>query len=306
MNISINPTYFCNFRCSSCYLTEQQLSDSQQIDIDKLDQLLCEINRHQKITHVDLYGGEIGVLQHKYLIQLHNTIRTYYTGNINVITNLSHIHPYLLRPDIDLSVSYDFECREKHELVLKNISMIQKDVHILLLASKQMITKNIDDMIHLLNVFSNISTVEIKPYSTNQANAETVSFKDYEEFVKGWIVSEVPKRFNFTNEHNIRNSLSGNTNSFSDDHIYITPQGRYGVLEFDINDNEFFLQFDTIDQYTDWTQQEKKRVSANKFCNNCQYFGNCLSEHLREVTTIENSCNGFKLLLDWYNERMED
>ena len=57
MNVSINPSYFCNFRCDFCYLTEEQLSDQKKIELEKLDDLLSQI---PNIEHVDLYGGEIG------------------------------------------------------------------------------------------------------------------------------------------------------------------------------------------------------------------------------------------------------
>ena len=33
MNLSINPTYYCNFRCDFCYLTPEQLGDRQKIDL---------------------------------------------------------------------------------------------------------------------------------------------------------------------------------------------------------------------------------------------------------------------------------
>lgn len=158
----------------------------------------------------------------------------------------------------------------------------------------------------MFNLMDNLESVEIKPYSSNQANQQNVSFRDFEEFVKKWITSDIPKKFTFVNEYLIGESINKQRNSFSDDHIYITPSGRYAVLEFDLNDNEFFLEYDTLDEYYDWCEKEKMRVKKNKFCSECEYFGNCLSEHLREVKDLNNSCNGFKLLLNWYkDERME-
>jgi hypothetical protein len=130
-----------------------------------------------------------------------------------------------------------------------------------------------------------------------------VSFKDYEEFVKQWIASPVEKKFDFINEYLIQDVLDKKGNSFSDDHVYITPSGRWAVLEFDLNDKEYFLEYDTFDQYLIWTRLEKERVANNKFCNSCEYYGHCLSEHLREVKDLDNSCNGFKLLIDWYAHR---
>jgi hypothetical protein len=205
-------------------------------------------------------------------------------------------------PDFYLSVSYDFDCREKEEMVFANMLMAPKPFAVLMLASPCLLEKDPDEMITMLNMVDNIESVEIKPYSPNQANCYDINYKDYEEFIKRWIDSSVKKSFTFVNELQIEESIIGLRNSFSDDHIYITPTGKFGVLEFDENDNEFFMELDTIDDYVKWTISERARVRQNQFCTNCEYYGNCLSEHLREVKSLDNSCNGFKLLIDWYKE----
>jgi hypothetical protein len=151
----------------------------------------------------------------------------------------------------------------------------------------------------MLNTLTSLVSVEIKPYSTNQANQFNIKFSDFENFIKKWITNK-DKQFELVNEQLIQDVINKTRNSFSDDHVYITPNGKYGVLEFDLNDNEFFLEYDTLDQYYQWCNKEKERVTKNKFCSNCNYFGHCLSEHLREVKDLTNSCNGFKHLIDWY------
>jgi hypothetical protein len=97
--------------------------------------------------------------------------------------------------------------------------------------------------------------------------------------------------------------LQGQSNSYSDDHIYITPNGRFAVLEFDINDREYFLEMDTIEEYQQWCEQEKRRVNLNEYCRDCEFKGRCLSEHLREVKDIKMSCNGYKHLIQWYGRQ---
>ncbi len=305
MKVSLNPTYFCNFRCSFCYLTQAQLSDPKSIQLDILDARLKEINEVQQITALDLYGGEVGLMSEQKWYDLKEVIRRHYLGPINVITNLSRIHKGFLDDDIELSVSYDFDVRQASTSVRNNMLALEKSFSVLILASKGILQRNTSLMISELNLFANVKSVEIKPYSTNQANADDVTFKDFEEFVKRWI--DYPnKRFEFVNEFLVEDALLGLSNSFSDDHIYITPSGKFGVLEFDDNDNEFFLELDTMQDYADWTVREKARVGANVVCSSCEYFGKCLSEHLREVRNMDNSCNGFKGLLDWYrDERME-
>jgi hypothetical protein len=301
MNISVNPWYYCNFRCDFCYLTEKQLSDNKLLNLDIFDQRLKEISSREKIKQIDIYGGEIGLLPTQYFIKFKEITKRYNPGVvINIITNLSMVNEITQDPDCYTSVSYDFDCRQSSELVFRNMLLLNKPFSVLMLAGSCLIKKNVKEMIQSFNLIENLESVEIKPYSSNQANQQSVSFRDFEEFVKKWISSDIPKNFTFVNEYSIQDSISRDRNSFSDDHIYITPSGKYAVLEFDLNDNEFFLEYETLDEYYDWCEKEKIKVKSNKFCSHCEYFGNCLSEHLREVKNIENSCNGFKGLIDWY------
>lgn len=307
MRVSLNPLYFCNFRCSFCYLTESQLSNKNIIDLTVLEQRLAEIVSNEPIDGLDLYGGEVGLLSNEVWYNMKNVIRKFYQGPINVISNLSKIHNGFLDDDIDVSVSYDFDIRQAQKSVRNNILAFPKELSVLILASKQMLKKNVDDMIIELNLYSNVQTVEIKPYSSNQANADDVSYLEYEEFIKKWLNSPVQKNFEFINEFLIEDAINGISNSFSDDHIYITPSGKFGVLEFDKNDNEFFLELDSFQEYKQWVIEERRRVSNNQYCRDCPYFGKCMSEHLRTVTGISESCNGFIKLIEWYkHEKLEN
>jgi hypothetical protein len=283
------------------------LEDTKLLPIEILEERLIEISSHTKIDMVDLYGGEVGILPNEYISAIKELFHTYGIDDINLITNLSMVNDIVTDEDFYISVSYDFEAREKHEQVWRNMLLLKRPFSVLMLASPKLIQKDVNEMIQAFNLIPNVCSVEIKPYSPNQANQLNINYREYEEFVKKWITSPIKKNFSFTNEQLIEHSISGERNSFSDDHIYITPSGKYGVLEFDLNDNEFFLEYETFDDYLNWCEREKKRVAKNKFCSECKYFGNCLSEHLREVKNLDNSCNGFRLLLDWYkDERVEN
>lgn len=299
MNISINPWYYCNFRCDFCYLTEAQLSDKKLLDLDRLSEMIAEVSSQSKIMMVDLYGGELGLLPKDYWNSLIDLLHIYGIYDINLITNLSMVNGITTDERVYTSVSFDFEAREDYQRVWRNMAMLNKPFSILMLASPNLIIKDVGEMIQTLNVLKNLESVEIKPYSTNQSNQLNIKYSEYESFVQKWITYS-NKNFSFTNGLLIESVLNKTRNSFSDDHIYITPEGKYGVLEFDLNDNEFFLEYDTLEEYWQWCDKEKHRVGLNKYCSNCEYYGNCLSEHLREVKSLEESCNGFKHLIDWY------
>lgn len=302
MNISLNPWYYCNFRCDFCYLTEKQLSSSKLLSIDLMKQRLDEVvERYNKIDHIDVYGGEIGILPKEYFNEMTSLLKNY-TTDLNINTNLSMLNDITLDENYTLSVSYDFQAREKHDQVFKNMGLLDRKFSVLMLASKKLLEQDPDEQIMLFNLLPNCQSVEIKPYSTNQANQQRVTDKDFEEFIKRWLMSPIPKNFMFTNEVLLERVLDKESNSFSDDHVYITPSGNFAVLEFDLNDNEYFLELKDLDEYAKWCNKEKKRVYANKYCGSCEYLGKCLSEHLRNVKSLDNSCNGFKHLIQWYEK----
>lgn len=308
ITVSINPTYLCNFRCDFCYLTEDQLRDNDRVTLLRIYDRLEEISKHAVITHVDIYGGEVTLLPEAYMEEVIDMAHHFGTGRVNIITNLSRIPGWLYRDDIDISVSWDYHARQDHMKVYNNMLAAPSDVHVLMLASYNMINWADEDIIMadlMLSQLARVQSVEIKPYSTNQANADLVSFADFEEFVQRWLTLTTDRNYEFVNEKNIQESLMGVRNAWSDDHIYITPNGKFGVLEFDLLDNEYFKELDSFDEYLEWAVNEKKKIGENKYCSACEYFGHCLSEHLREVRSLENSCNGFVNLLDWYAERSQ-
>lgn len=299
MILSINPTYYCNFRCDFCYLTEEQLSDRTKLNLDVLSKRIDEVQSHFEVNMIDLYGGEVGLLSENYMNNLCDLVRAKGIDDINIITNLSMVNATILNPDLYVTVSYDFECREQHERVWNNMFMLNKPFSVLILASQNLIKKDVDGMIQQLNTLSNLSSVEIKPYSTNQANCHNVTNRQYEEFVQRWLESPVEKMFQFVNKDNIELSLRGEKNAFSNDHIYITPNGRYAVLEFDLNDKEFFKELDTVDEYVVWANNEPFK-NVSDICKQCKFYGKCLTEHYRYVRDLDNGCNGYKGLLEWY------
>lgn len=298
MNISINPTYYCNFRCDFCYLTEAQLADRNKISPEKLDEVLSKVT--DPIEHIDLYGGEISLLTKEYFYDIKDVIRKYYDGDININTNFSALPDYFYDDDITISVSYDFSAREKEQFVLNNMMASRKPLSVLILASEKVLATDVEFMIFTLNMCSQVKSVEIKPYSTNQANAHPVTHRDFEEHIKKWIDAKTEKRFQFINQDLIEDALDGNYSAFSDDHVYITPKGKFGVLEFDKYDREYFKEYSTYEEYKQWAALEPIN-NVSDICKACPYYGRCLTEHYRYVRDLDNSCNGYRGLLDWYD-----
>lgn len=305
MILSINPSYFCNFRCDFCYLTEQQLGDKQIASIERIMAKVTEVQQHQKVRHVDIYGGEPLMFPKGYLTALVTALRSAGISSVGVNTNLSGLSSEILNVSAHISVSYDFDAREKSSKVYENMQMLTRPFSILMLASEKVLALDVEKVIKKLNALEFLETVDIKPYSTNQANQHAIAHKDYERFVRAMIEAKTPKRFKLVNEDILVEAVTGQRNAFSDDHLYITPQAELAVLEFDLNDNEYFLTMKDYSSYEAWCHREKRKIEDHPVCGNCQFKGTCLSEHLRDKVEPEQGCNGFYNLIKWFaQERM--
>ena len=303
ITVSLNPSYLCNFRCSFCYLSHEQLGSKRLLPLNVIQGLLEEVSQYREIETIDLYGGEPLLLPRDYFFNLISVILPY-VDNINVITNLSTIRDVLKHPIVNLSVSYDFHARESHEKVFENMLKLSDEgiaFNVLTLASREVIQMDTDEMAKAFSKISTLQYVEIKHYSNKQNNQFNVLDSEFESFVLKFIQSANKYGIKCNNEDLVFDSLNGTRNSFSDDHIYITPNG-FAVLEFDLNNNEYFKHLDNFQEYLDWTETEKQRVNQNSYCQQCEYLGRCLSEHLREVKNLDNSCNGYYYLLKHFDK----
>lgn len=299
--LSINPTYYCNMSCEWCYLTPAQLADKGKVDLDVLRERLEDISNHYTISHIDVYGGEVTLLPKWYQRSFMNLIESFNQTSINVVTNYTAPNsPILTEYDTELSVSYDHVARPNHGTVYENLLLAPVPVVILTLVSREFLdTVDIDEYVRSLSVLQNLVSVDIKPYSSNQSNDHAVSYLEYEKVVKQ-IIDHPDRRFHLTNVDQIREVLSGNHNAYSDNHLYITPLGDLSVLDFDEHDREYFRKVGTIEEYREWTRREVALTDTG-MCVNCKYRGGCLSEHIRVVTDMSESCNGFFNLLEAYN-----
>ena len=294
MNISLAPSFHCNFRCPWCYLSVDQLRNKQLIDLNLLDKKLAEVS---PIEHIDIYGGEPGTLPVKFVDELLTLLKTY-TKSINVISNFSVIPEWFYRDDITVSASYDWTFREKHDRVLTNIITFRKTIPILMLATEELCQVDPITISSVLNSINTIGSLEIKPYSKNQFNQHGMNWNIFEEWIKKWL--ELDLNFVLINRDILDKSISKQYNAYSDNHLYIDPNGDFSVLDFDLNDREYFRPIADLAAYREWVKKERDMVENNHFCKNCQWKGHCATEHYRNVRSLDNSCNGFKHLLDWY------
>lgn len=301
IDLSINVTYYCNLRCSFCYLTSEQLSDKYAANLDDLKRLLDSISSHYEIGHIDLYGGEVALVPTEYFNELVTLVKRYRPFDVRLITNLTTINDIVMHPEVDLYVSYDFSARELHERVAKNLKRIDRPFHILTLATDVVVQEGTDVVLDFYRSLPNLLSVEIKPYSSNQANTEFGSNSGFYELVKG-IASRDDLPFSFENISLLRSVIGGSRNAYSDGHLFITPQVEMAALGFDLDDREYFLKFNTIAEYKRWCEIEKRSVASSPACQTCPWQGRCLTEHYRNVEPGDGFCSGHRKLIEWYKD----
>jgi hypothetical protein len=178
------------------------------------------------------------------------------------------------------------------------------DINILMVATPCILSKNVDELIQQLNLATNIRSVDIKSYSSSQHNELPITWKDYELFLQKWISSPIPKQFECVVERNLLQCLMGQRTAWNDDHVFINPNGKFSIIEYDSNDREFFKELDNIDEFKKHADSEKQRVMNNVFCSSCPWLGRCLTEQYRNVLNINNGCNGFRGLIEWYKDHV--
>jgi sulfatase maturation enzyme AslB (radical SAM superfamily) len=264
------------------------------LDLEQLDRRLADI---PEIDAVELYGGEVTLLDESYVNDLKGVVRRYYDGPISVTTNFYQMPEWIYHDDIDVNVSYDFNNRPHHEQVFTNLLVFSRPVNVIVLATPEVLADDVDQQIELIRSLVNLNSVEIKPYSPNQANDRGNRNRDYVEYVKRWIHGFPNIRLR--NIALLNEVADGVRNAFSDDHVYITPEGKFGVLEFDEFDREYFLQLPDFKAYQQWTKNEKHKL-LSEICRACEFKGRCLTEHYRRKEGLDGECSGYKSLIEWW------
>lgn len=290
MVVSINPLYKCNFECDFCYLSIEERKTKHVNPITNIVEHLDEISNTTSISHIDLYGGEISLLNDEYMIELIETSLRY-TGSVSVVTNLYIVKDWMMDDRIQLSVSFDGSAREKHEQVFNNMFTLERDYNVIGLVSERF---NIDEFISLTNILGdNCLSVELKPYSNSRFNSNVKLFDKFDKSVMR-LIEESNKEV--VNETRLKMSLSGLYSAFSDNHVYITPNNKVATLQF-IDGVEYFQDYLSI-----YSVKKDYSEIITKECKACEYHGKCITEHYTD-TDKPTSCSGHYNLMKEYEEK---
>lgn len=279
ISISINPTYNCNFNCDFCYLNG--FNTQSLLDLNKLKDQLKEVSTKYIITSIDIYGGQIFLLQDSYLKQLFNTCFVY-VQNIYLITNMSITKAWIFEHNnIIISASWDYIYRPQNQIILNNIKdyikTYKKNISIILTHPNLYSHKK--QIVNILNsTFKQDINISLKPYYKTNNTDYNINFQNYQKFFL-YLYSNLNANFNILIEINDK----------STQHIFISPNNQLQTISYNSNLQQYF---------TNYLDQEE---TINCIC--CTKYKNCLKQH-KFLKTNYDCCGQYKLLnkLDQLNK----
>lgn len=276
IELSINPTYACNLNCDFCYLKHSP----EILDLAVLEDKLNDISTKWTITVIELYGGELCLLDDLYLLKLLMLCKKY-TTNISVTTNFTIDKPWLFsRKDIQLNVSWDYKYRPNGDIVFEKLKQFN---NIGIIMTAQGLYKDRYEVVNLLNTLTNNYSIDVKvcmPSFYN--NIESTQLKDFQVFSL-FLIANLNKNFNLIH----LNTIYG-LNNHSRAHAFISPSGALQTLKTR-DGKEYFEDCQSI-----------LDVDISTPCLECPYQARCLVEHNVEVND-KYDCLGHKHLVETIN-----
>lgn len=281
--ISINPTYKCNLNCNFCYLKE--LHNDCLMNLNILNEQLKYISQFHKIKYIDLFGGEITLLDEQYIFKLIQ-ICEYYTKNISLMSNFIKLPKWIYKLNYPIGTSWDYKFRQGNEIILNNIDnfYLKTNKKIPILLCSPQIYNYKDEVLKSLDRDS-IESFSLIPCMKTKFNNIQYNWKAYEETIKYFISHKIKPKF--INEYKLKEKREIYK------HIFINPNNEFVDVAYDENGCEYFKKIDI----------NNLKLEIPQKCLTCKYFDKCQNEHIENYLEDDYDCIGFYKLINWYNER---
>lgn len=251
VDLSICPLIACNMNCSFCYIDKAKFSNRDLLSLETLVKVL----KNYEIRRLDMYGGEITLLNEQYAIKLVSTIRQFYEKRIGFVSNGLQVPKHWINifkqdfSDIAFSVGNG---RQRFDAVERTILSLYHEHNI----GYSLIALDFGDIPFQSDVFKFAKQVSIKPYS-KPAHSKEQHRADMLKIL-GYLYQE---------RKDIWNKLERIEKDRDEiKHFFLMPDGNLYDVRY--NENGEFLE--------DITKQQQYR-QTNCLC--CQYYRKCFNEH---------------------------
>ena len=331
MILHVMPTYSCNINCKYCYLgnlrKEYKIINKIELNsaLSKVDKLITNGTLKENITHIAVYGGNIFEIPISYLkcSIIKPLLERYPEAPMGIVGIGNDEMPFatdlLMRDLIDeygervsWSISYNKE-RPNNKETLQIMSMLQYQPKGALVV---LFPKNIKDPKKYLKELNalHVNYITFLQYFPSNRNPRymALSYKEFNsmmiKLLHEYFSNREDYNFRIDNIDDLNNVINGNYNVYTDEAIFINPNGQLGFIdykEFDGNIVEYLKTFDNLSDIADFLDQERKLYEQS--CKDCIRYNHCYPEHLNKYALGDkkDNCCGRLSLINEY-ERLVD
>lgn len=312
ITVSIMPTYKCKNGCNYCYLTEIDKESGEPCwnFLNKLYKKLNEVVKKYKITTIELYGGDLSLVQFSMLKEIVSICRCY-CKNIHVTWGDIEKAHELGFSDEQINISINPERRD----FLDNVCKIKKNPN---LGAITVVTPTVLNFFeeNILNWYNEFNgNITFMPFNNKSITPVSyVTNYSYSHFMirilSYYFEHRSQYNFNITNIIMLRDCLKGLYSPAMRNNIFITPSGNFACVDFDDIGVEYFYAFPSLDL---WEQRcSTEEIDRVQYCGTCENYLNCMAEHFKTPSQISkyglelgDTCNGYPLLVQWCKEHPE-
>ena len=331
MILHVMPTYYCDNNCGYCYLgnlrKEYKIINKIELDsaLSKVDKLIANGTLKENITHIAVYGGNIFEIPISYLkcSIIKPLLERYPEAPMGIVGIGNDEMPFatdlLMRDLIDeygervsWSISYNKE-RPNNKETLQIMSMLQYQQKRTLVVLFQKNIKDPKKYLKELNAL-HVNYITFLQYFPSNRNPRymALSYKEFNsmmiKLLHEYFSNREDYNFRIDNIDDLNNVINGNYNVYTDEAIFINPNGQLGFIdykEFDGNIVEYLKTFDNLSDIADFLDQERKIYEQS--CKDCIRYNHCYPEHLNKYALGDkkDDCCGRLSLINEY-ERLVD
>lgn len=301
INIDVISNYNCNSSCKYCFLYKLKHED-QVINTIKLDKQFKLVSSKYNINSINIYGGEVSLLNRRYLKKLIDLCSKY--AQVNVVTNFTNMecNEFLANENVTVSTSINDERSHNDEVEHSLLFNENKNLSLLQVVTPSLLNKSSIDILNHLELFKrSVSFLQYSPARNAKINFD-ISNNDYSCFIKRIINVYMQGNYSFdiTNIGQLDDVVNGNYDPRMRSILFINPFNEYMSISYE-NGLEYFKIHKTL---VDWEYEcSIEEVEYKKRCGNCEYYGRCYAEHIKEWRDNDECC-GMKSLIQWYEKNI--
>lgn len=274
--------------------------------------------RKQKFLLItaNIYGGEITLLPEK---TLKGYLRAIYLAGIRNVSLTSNLHSkdslqklsqlvvwaerVFPRMKIRLATSVNIERPGNAEIEQKLLIQAQKNIDLTCVVTPSVIQTEPQKILSRLQLLGrNVEFLRYSPAISCSVDEWDASNQTFGKTILNLILESRKHSYDIHihNEDDIRDCIDGKYDPRMSGHVFISPDGRLNIIEYDKLGREYFQPV-SIREFKSRIQGEK--LVYRYLCHECKYYKRCYAEHLKRWDKKDDCC-GCRRLLKYYEENL--